>query len=801
MNLLSNLMPFDEQKVISKGKFRVLGIDLGTTNSTVTEILFDPAESPATRCLEIEQYTTDGNYIHTLVPSAVALYKDKEIIGEGAKQLRARATEAGLEQNKNLFYDCKNDIGIMRTYHKASEGYRSAAEIGGRVLNFLYNAAKAESTERIERVVVTVPASFQAAQRADTLKAASLAGINLSGGELLDEPVAAFLDYLVTHQDDIKIGPDEVKNLVVFDFGGGTCDVAIFQLSKPFGADRLSIAPLAVSRYHRLGGGDIDAAILYQVLIPQIEEQNGMAGFELGFSDKKKSIEPSFIGIAEALKIGLCNEIGRLEKFGTYYREDKEKIVITQPGKYTVKLENGKVLSLTAPRITAKQFEDVLKPFLDRELLYMRETEYRMTCTIFAPLQDAIDRSRLDRKEIDYCLLVGGSCLIPQIVAAVKKFMPTSNVLTYSDAESIQTAVSRGAAWHALSLALTGKGFVQSVCHDTIAINTQSGPVDLIPKGAHYPYPSDGSYARATVLAVPETSLLKPFDLTVEIMAKEDERSIIRATWQILPPVQKGDALLLEYRYDENQVLDLKLRLANVAGSPVFELKTQNPLTNVVNPQVVKLKIDKTEEDLRTNKIPKERQTQTIVELAGDYAELRQHEKAIEYLGRVLRTKNKPDSLLLNRMGLYCGELGDKVREEKFYREAAETDPSWSSPWFNLAHNQYLRGKNESAMDLISRAISKEKKPPYFVVKARICERLGDEKGKAEALKEAIELSGPVESQNDWCLDWFIAAAQLANNRQKEEEALKEQKRRQLGPRPAGDDSALPILSEKPGRD
>ncbi|MHB8843302.1 MAG: Hsp70 family protein [Nitrospirota bacterium] len=802
MSDLSLLIP-DFKNLSSKKQIRALGIDLGTTNSTITETVFDPASSqpPSIRCLEVEQYTTDGNYIHTLVPSAVALYKGKEIIGEGAKQLRARATEAGLEQNKNLFYDCKNDIGIKRTYHKAPEGYRSAAEIGGKVLRFLHDAARSDNAETIVRTVVTVPASFQAAQRADTLKAATLAGLKLSGGDLLDEPVAAFIDYLATHQDGITVAPNESKNLIVFDFGGGTCDVAIFKLTKPADSDRLTISPLAVSRYHRLGGGDIDSAILYQVLIPQIEEQNGLAGFELGFSDKKKSIEPSFIGLAEALKIGLCNEITRLEKFGTYFREDKEKVVITQPGKYTVKLDNGKVLSLTSPKITAAQFETLLKPFLDRELLYARETEYRMTCSVFAPLQDAIDRSRVDRREMNYCLLVGGSCLIPQVVAAVRKYLPACDVLTYNDAESIQTAVSRGAAWHALSLALTGKGLITSVCHDTIAINTQSGPVDLIPKGAQYPYPSDGSYTRADGLAVPQTSLLKPFDLTVEIVAKEDERSIIRATWQILPPVQKGDKLALEYRYDENQVLDLRLRLADVAGSPVFTLATENPLTNVVNPQALKLKIDTVEEELRTNRIPKEKQAEAIVELAGNYAELRQHEKAVEYLGRVLRAKNKADPLILNRMGLYCGELGDNVRQEKFYREAAENDPAWNMPWFNLAYVQCSQKKYDQAMDSINRAISKGKQSPHFVLKARICDGLGDEKGHHAAIREAIELAGPIESQNDWCLGWFIAAAQMSGNNEMAEAARSELQKRQTGPRPVGDESSLPILSGKAGSD
>ena len=110
----------------------------------------------------------------------------------------------------------------------------------------------------------------------------------------------------------------------------------------------------------------------------------------------------------------------------------------------------GRKLTLQSPRLTAEQFEMLLEPFLDRDLLYARQTDYRMTCSIFAPLQDALDRSGLDRSDVDYCLLVGGSSLIPQVAAAAAGFFPSARVLTHGDADSVQTAVARGAAYHAL---------------------------------------------------------------------------------------------------------------------------------------------------------------------------------------------------------------------------------------------------------------------------------------------------------------------------------------------------------------
>ncbi len=535
MSDLSLIFPESSRSLPAKGPLRVLGIDLGTTNSSVAEIVWDARnkDSITARCLEIKQITLEGDHFHVLVPSVVALLNGKELVGAGAKQLRARATEAGLEQNRNIFYDCKNDIGILRTYHKAPEGYREAAEIGGRVLKFLHDSAVRETGEFADRVVVTVPASFQAAQRRDTLHAASLAGMKLSGGDLLDEPVAAFLDYIITNKGSFSIPAGENRKLLVFDFGGGTCDVAVFRLESLDSGGRLHIAPLAVSRYHRLGGGDIDAAILYEVLLPQIIKQNGLSEFELGFTDKKRAFESSFIGIAESLKIGLCNEIARLRKMGAYDKTDKSAVINTQPGSYACRIGSGCELLFKSPSLTAEQFDKVLTPFLDRELLYARETEYRITGSIFAPLQDALDRSELDRKEIDYCLLVGGSCLIPQVVDAAKNFFTTSEILTYDDVDSIQTAVARGAAYHALSLSLYNKPLIQPVCHDTISIRTQAGPVDLIPKGAELPYPSNGSYARAEGLAVPETSVLKFVELRVEVIARKDDRTLISGIYQI----------------------------------------------------------------------------------------------------------------------------------------------------------------------------------------------------------------------------------------------------------------------------
>lgn len=764
---------------------RAIGIDLGTTNSTVAEVVWNPATNLELdiRCLEVDQQTLSGLYTHTLVPSAIALHNGKEWVGEGAKRLHARAPEFGLELSKNLFLECKNDIGAKRTYHKAPEGYRSAAEVSSRVLAFLQKSALEQDPHPISRTVVTVPASFQASQRIDTVRAAELAGIKVSGGELLDEPIAAFLDYLLSHLQELREVLSRPRNLLVFDFGGGTCDVAIFRLEKTKGGSgTLGIHPLAVSRYHRLGGGDIERAILFEVLIPQFIEQNGLGSFELCFVDKKKFLEPALLGVAEALKIGLCNEISRLRAFGQYDSCDKSKVVKTQPGSHPCNL-GDRELHLKSPTLSASQFEELLAPFLDTDLLYARETEYRLTCSIFAPLQDALDRSKLAAADIDLCLLVGGSSLIPQVPDAVSKFFPNAKQLTFPDREAVQLAIARGAAAHALALALYGKSIFQVAAPDRISIRTTQGSYELIPRGTPLPFPTRGDWCQSCDLAVSKASLLEPVDMRVEILGGNglDERVLLTALWKIPPPVNRGDKVFLEYRMDENQVLHFRLRLADREDAPEFIGQIENPLSNVVNPHAKRIKIQEDEEALRTGQIPKEKVPAKIVDIAGNYQEIGQTEKAIDFLKQALRIKNRPDGHILNLLGIYHGALGDTEGQEKFYREAAQAGAGASS-LFNLSLAQFNRKKNQDAQKTIKDCIvARGADGPSLTLSAQIEAAIGDNAAKDNLLKQAICEFGEPHDLDDWALGWLMTAARLAGNADLLKKAQAEKDRRAAG--------------------
>ena len=774
------------------GPIRAIGIDLGTTNSTVTEVVWDPqsGDQPTVRCLEIEQSIPRGSeYTHHLVPSVVAIIGGELFIGEGAKRMIGN----GASHPRNVFYNCKNDIGLRRTYHQAPEGYRSAKEIAGKILAFLRDAAQTHYVDEPQSVTITVPASFQMTQRNDTLEAARIAKIDVVGGDLLDEPVAAFIDYLISHQGDFH----KTGNLLVFDFGGGTCDIGVFRIDP----ERLEISELSVSRYHRLGGSDITTAIVHQVLIPQLIEQNDVQPNDLSYTDRKLRLEPALLGIAEALKTQLCEEINRLQRLGLYHSAEKSDVIRTQPGG---SIELPEVGELTSERyaLSAADFENVLKPFLDMDRLDFEETEYQSTCSIFAPIEDALDRAGIAEEDVDYCLLVGGSTIIPQMRSAIQEFLPSTQVLKHRNSEDTQVAIAKGAAYNALSMAIRGRPVIQPVSADDISIRTGQFPIKLISRGARLPYPADNGWEEELSLATPRhDSIADPTELRVEIVAGDEEELICSQTWQIPPTVEGGTRLRLKFRYDGNKALHFELSLAENthAGSEVLRSTIENPVSHVINPNAIRENIDWTEEALRTGDVETDRIPATLAQLSRDYASLGQTDKAIDFLIQAIRRKERADASFLNSLGILYQDKRDLERARQAYRDAAEANLVWSAPMFNLALLELRDGRLIEAGLAIQSALARQDTGPNQTLAADIYQAHDRNEESQSALVQAFRLFGDVSAMTDWELSWYRRAAVLdGNNSLIEQCDIERRRRNRFGPPGGGGDGELPGIPRSP---
>ena len=775
-----------------------IGIDLGTTNSSVSEIAWNPAsgEPPSIRTLELEQPTREGSYSSPLVPSVVAVLPDGTVwVGEGAKRLRAFPAEYGLIFEKNLFYDTKNEMGLRKTYFRAPASLNHASKIGGRVLAFIAGAASKMTKITPDYTAVTVPASFQLNQRRDTLLAAQYAGLALNDDDILDEPTAALIDFFTTGTSADVLPADRPGLCVVFDFGGGTCDVSVIEVSRDVSASEsggshgLSMSQLAVSRYHRLGGGDIDAAIVHDVLIPRLLAENNLDPLALGWAQKKKGLEPQLLGKAEALKIALSSEINRLIKFDRYAAAEKSTIIVHQP---PVSCTLGSsTYTLSNPALSAAEFEQLLAPFLDSDFLFARETEFRLTQSVFAPLRDAIDRASRDPSDVDFCLMAGGSTLIAQVREAVRAFFPNARLVFRDDGLEAKLCVSRGAAWNAAVKGLTGLPLIQPVLHDGIVLITSDGkPNPLIPSRTALPFPADGSFLQER-FKVPVAK--KPVrELRFEVVGQEDGQHIFDEILSLPDDIAPGAEITLEYRVTRGKQFECRAYLA-ARPSVILEKTIENPLVNIANPHAIQLKIEEAEEKLRQRKGGTARDRDTYVELARMYAQLNQRERALDYLRTAQSRLLSPDPEILNLQGIYFSELGDHGRAEKAYLEADRAAPEWGGPLFNLALSYRRRGLHQEALQTIEKAAQKAaERGPYLAFKAICLDSLGLSDESKETAAEAVRAFDPPKTLDDWALGWLVTAAQTVDNEAVKKRAEQEQQKRRRKPASSRDDVPRP---------
>ncbi len=772
---------------------RALGIDLGTTNSVIAQADYDRDNGIRLKILDVKQELAGSEVSSKLVPSAIAATTERMLVGTGAVRARANGADLGLREKRDLFFECKNDMGTQCTYHEAPKNLRTPSQASAMILRLLYDAARTGKTVGsenqpepcIDQTVVTVPASFQIAQREATMDAARMAGLRLDPGNLLDEPIAAFTDYVFSHADKLPEFSKSRINLLVFDFGGGTCDVAALRLGLEK-SDRLpQISPLAVSRYHRLGGSDIDRAIVHEVLIPELARQNQADPQNFDYELKKELLEPALLDIAEKLKIALCNDINRSGSMG------KLKCQLHCERKIH---DGTTLLTLTNPTLTQKQLDSLMEPFLDHDLLYARETEYRITASIFGPIQDCLERARLRPRQIDLCLAVGGSCLIPQVMRALRGFMPKAKVVTYDNPQRMQFAVACGAAYHSIYRKLTGKRLVPVVCNETIYLATQSGRLKLIPAGTELPAPVTGKTGRHSRLVVPPQIAANHYRLRVQVVAGTEKRHILTRIWQLDERVSPGDILRMDYSMDENQCLRLEMSMDHSFGHKPFNWTIDNPLTNVVNPNQVRMQIREKEELAGAKAEKGEVDADDYCELARLHHEIEQNEKAVSMLRRALRLQEKPDSHIIGTMAMYVEAAGNGKRAERLYLEAARVDRMDGTPLFNYALLLRRKGRNQEALEAIRQATNRTRTPEYLCLEALILFDLRREQEAQEALAASRELFALPEHLSDWSLGWYSTAAAHAKDHEAQERAAAERMRRTVKTTTKKPEGCLPRL-------
>ena len=218
---------------------KIIGIDLGTTNSCVAVM-----EGKEAKVIT----NPEGN---RTTPSVVAFKNGERIVGDAAKRQ--------MITNPNTVYSIKRKIGTNEKVTLEGKQY-TPQEISAMILTYLKDYAEAYLGEKVEKAVITVPAYFNDAQRQATKDAGKIAGLNVQ--RIVNEPTAAALAYGLDKKD-------QDHKVLVFDLGGGTFDVSLLDL-----ADGV-VEVLATNGDNHLGGDDWDQRVI-DWLADKFNSDNGI---------------------------------------------------------------------------------------------------------------------------------------------------------------------------------------------------------------------------------------------------------------------------------------------------------------------------------------------------------------------------------------------------------------------------------------------------------------------------------------------------------------------------------------------
>ena len=387
-------MAEDKNNIVSKSK-KIVGIDLGTTNSVVSVLEgANPNVIP----------NSEGN---RTTPSVVAYTENGEtLVGQLAKR-------QGVVNPENTFYSIKrfigckfeeieNEIGRISYQVKRGESGKvkvyapilnkefSPEEISASILKKLVVDASKFLKENITRAIITVPAYFNDSQRLATKDAGTIAGLEVL--RILNEPTAAALAY----------GLDKKTNetVLIFDLGGGTFDVSILEVGDEV------FEVLSTSGDTHLGGDDFDQLIV-DYIIRAFQKKEGLDLYK-----EKQSLQ-RIIEASERAKIELSTVQSTRISLPFIYMDNA-----VQPKHIEVELDRSK-------------FEELSKELLEK-------------CR--KPVLKALQDAKLNKSQIDQVILVGGSTRIPAVRNLLTELLgkPLNETVNPDEVVAMGAAVQAG---------------------------------------------------------------------------------------------------------------------------------------------------------------------------------------------------------------------------------------------------------------------------------------------------------------------------------------------------------------------
>ena len=506
----------------------IVGIDLGTTNSLigVMEAGFPVliADANGERLTpSVVHFSGEGDIVVGAPAARMRAIQPNETI-YSVKRFIGRRSEEITDDEIDVAYSLVRQRG-KAVRIRAAGGELLPEEVSAHVLAKLKHDAERALGKTISRAVITVPAYFNDAQRSATKKAGELAGLSVE--RIVNEPTAAALAY----------GLDKLKTrakIAVYDFGGGTFDVSILELSEGV------FEVLATNGNTRLGGDDIDAALLDNFM--------GSAGCQPAAFG---SLPNAQIRRQAAGDNGLAARAPQRERL-------REELVIA---KHKLSIEDEAIISVPfvereeslSQKLSRQELERIARPIVERT---------RAHC--LRALADA----KVSPRELDDVILVGGVTRMPIVRQLVREIFDREPNTSQNPDEAvaigatIQAGILSGAVSDVVLLDVTPL---------SLGIETFGGLMNvIIPRNSTIPTKAGEMFTTAI-----------HNQRAMQIKVLQGEREMARDNWPLgqfeieFEPAPKGVPRVgVQFAIDANGILHVLARDTKTGAEKILELKS-----------------------------------------------------------------------------------------------------------------------------------------------------------------------------------------------------------------------------------
>lgn len=377
---------------------KIVGIDLGTTNSVVA-VVGEYEDKGVVYGRGLQKVTVLEDDFGRFIQASAVCY-DKEaaelVVGDDAKDMAIR----GYSPVRFV----KKYMGTQEVFRVGEEDW-SAQKVSAKVLERMMWIVENALGEKPKRAIVTHPAYFDALAINATREAAELAGLDVSDG-LMMEPIAAAMAY--TQGDDRS----QIR-VLVYDLGGGTFDITLVDRTSG------SFKPLAFGGNRELGGYNFDKKIATKMLA-QIREK----GFQLNIDQNHPERDirwASLMHHAEQVKIDLTQ---------------KPKSVMRKSGVFTDDSPSPKSVQLNFT-MTRDEFNELIADELQETIDQTKAV---------------LERANVEASAVDHLILVGGSSRIPVIAERLKEEFGIEPEIPDDDEDFLDLSVATGAAMAAATV-------------------------------------------------------------------------------------------------------------------------------------------------------------------------------------------------------------------------------------------------------------------------------------------------------------------------------------------------------------